>query len=160
VNPDDIDKKTWNTYQELIKEYPDRDDWPDKYKYFEDAYYDFGWNEDGYRIKNYTYDITRELKKSWADYDINDIVEAQEGSKFGARPPSLTIFQVGDLVRYETHNVYDDAEQLVKQGKSFIGLIIEIENTKLKDPDTMALVIDDHNQHRWILLNDLELANG
>jgi putative salt-induced outer membrane protein YdiY len=156
VNPDD---PTWKKYEELIKDYTDRGGWANKYKHLEDTYYEFGWGEDGKQGKHYTYDIARELKESWADYDIDDIVEAQEGSKLGTRPPNLTIFQVGDLVRFNAHNVYDDAEQLVKENRGFIGLIIEIEDNS-EAPDTMALIIDGtHNQHRWILLNDLELAN-
>ena len=153
MNPEDVFKK----YEELLKDYK-REDWPNTYKDFEDAFYDFGHNRDGYYGKQYTYDIARELKDTWADYDINDIVEAQDSGK-GTRPPCLTIFQPGDLIRFHAHNVYDDAEQLIYPAGNRIGLIIEVEPAK-EEPDVMALVIDGTtSQHRWILVNDLEMAN-
>ena len=156
MNPDDPD---FQKYKSLLKRYQNREDWPDKYKQFEDAFYDFGWNRDGHYMKEHTYDITREGKDSWTDFDINDIEEGQGSSGKGTRPPCLTIFQVGDLVRYHAHGVYDDAEQVVYPAGSRLGLIIEIEPAR-EEPDVMALVIDGTSQqHRWILVNDLELAN-
>ncbi len=155
MNPDDYKLKI---YEELLKDYK-REDWPNTYKDYEDAFYDFGHNKDGHYAKHYTYDIARELKDTWADFDINDIEEAQ-GSIGGTRPPCLTIFKPGDLVRFYVHNMYDDAEQLVHAAGNRIGLIIEVEPAK-EAPDVMALVIDGTTQqHRWILVNDLEIANG
>ena len=154
MNPDD---DVFKKYAEYLKDYK-REDWPNTYKDFEDAFYDFGHNRDGYYRKQYTYDIARELKDTWADYDINDIVEAQDSGK-GTRPPCLILFQPGDLVRFHAHSVYDDAEQLVHPGGNRIGLVIEVEPAK-EEPDVMALVIDGTtSQHRWILVNDLEMAN-
>jgi hypothetical protein len=156
MNPED---DRWKKYQELLELYEERNSWPDKYKHFEDAFYDFGFNRDGQYGKKYTYDIARELNDTWGDFDINDIEEAQD-SGWKPRPPCLTIFKAGDLVQFYVHNVYDDAEQLVKAGGTRIGLVIEVEPAK-EEPDVMALVIDSTTQqHRWILVNDLEIANG
>jgi len=156
MNPDDYD---WKKYEALLETYKERNGWPDKYKQFEDAFYDFGFNRDGQYGKKYTYDIAREVKDTWADFDINDIEEAPASIR-STRPPCLTIFKPGDLVLFYAHNVYDDAEQLIHAGGNRIGLIIEVEPAK-EEPDVMALVIDGTTQqHRWILVNDLEIANG
>ncbi|MBK26061.1 MAG: hypothetical protein CME70_18840 [Halobacteriovorax sp.] len=148
MNPDDLKKQ----YQELLLNYPDRCDWPEEYRNYEDAFYDFGWEDDKTVRAWYTYERTEALSE-WADYDIaRDIVEA--------RPkPILTIFKKGDLVRIPSRRVYDSAEQPVGKLPEIIGLIIEVES-KSEAPDQMALIIDSTtNQQRWVLLNDLELAN-
>ena len=157
MNPDEFDK-----YRHLLEQYVDREEWPDDYKQFEDAYYDFGFNEDGKSMRKYTYDITRRYKDRWADFDINNIEEAQHKWK-AARSPCLEIFIPGDLVIIRGHNMYDCAENLVGQTASDIGLVIEVEsynpNSATAAGDAMALVINGKTgQPRWVLLNDLSHA--
>ena len=128
------------------------------YEYYEDVCYDFGYGNDAYTRKLYSFsgnaniDHYDEHLSRWTENDI-----ARDINEGHPTPVALTLFTLGDLVMLPPHRHWrrDVLDEKNSSSSPNVGMIIE-----LCLEEDAALVIDgDCGRRRWFKMWELERLN-